>query len=66
MPTGKEKRAMVKEWCGKKDETTHELHFRRWKRACEKGQFNQRIRDKMERKLKENDWIDDAGRIKNL
>jgi len=57
MPTGKEKKEMVKEWIKKKDETVQDMHVRRWRTACEKGQFNQRIRDKMERKLKENGWI---------
>ena len=67
MPTGVSKNhALVKEWCKKKHETLQELHIRRWKTACEKGLGNQKIRDRMERGLKKNDWIDDAGNPKNM
>ena len=57
MPTGKEKKDMVKEWIKNKDETVQDMHVRRWRTACEKGHFNQRIRDKMKSKLEQNGWI---------
>jgi hypothetical protein len=66
MLTAKEKIAIAKEWSKTEGETLQELHIRRWKMACEKGLYDQRIRDKMERKLKENDYIDDAGKPKNM
>ncbi len=66
MLAAKKKIAMAKEWCKTDCETLQELHIRRWKMACEKGLYDQRIRDNMERKLKENDWIDDAGKPKNM
>ncbi len=57
MLAAKKKIAMAKEWCKTDCETLQELHIRRWKMACEKGLYDQRIRDNMERKLKENDWL---------